>query len=115
MLVKIRIDGGALLGIEGGRINNHDSLTLQSRLNVLPPVVMGGPGNLANLFPDQLELRRGRPAVATHIRAAAGDLLHQSRDPNHKEFVQVRPQNGKELHPLQQRVILVYASSKTRH
>ena len=68
---------------------------------------MGLRCNLANLFPDHLKLYRRRPPVEPDLCRAGGDLLHQCRHPNHKEFVQVRPQDGKEFNSLQKRVARV--------
>ena len=104
--VEEPIDTGELLGVEVGVADELESLGDHRRCDALTQAAVLPGDELLGAIGDPPQLLQRRDAVGRRVlrRAFAERLLADPRHPDHEKLVEVRAENGEELHPLHQRI-----------
>ncbi len=97
-MAKIRVHRAALAIRELTVIAQFDPGSLQRSLDFAPRII-GIVHECLDLGADTLDLLGEAP-----VENIGGGFLLQHSHPDHEELVEIREKDGKELHPLQQRI-----------
>ena len=99
--------------LRSGAVDQHDAGLGQRRPQFQPALLLIA-GELRHRLADAGELLVGGEPVRALGRDALAHLAFQAGDAHHEEFVEVVGRDRQEAHPLQQRMVSLAASSRTR-
>ena len=101
---KILVRARLLLFPELRILQDVNACFFQRRSKLPLKTLARGCHNRRDLGANRIQLAGGVQAIGTGVTRARFHLAHQPGHPHHEELVQVRTQNRKKLHPLEQRV-----------
>src|SRR4051794_29046837 len=105
---EVIVDRRHLLWVELVERKNLDPGVSKGGSDVVAPEFINLGSQTGHLVTNQLQLFARRSSIQADFGGASFDLLPQSRNPNHKELIHVRAQDGKELHTFEQWARLIF-------
>src|SRR5258706_11442200 len=107
IIAKVFVEQLLLFGVERGIGFDRYSFFFESREDVFAKIRDLPLQHRLEAFIDLVQLLRGRHSIGRKLTDAFGDLLFETRDPDHEKLVQVGRKDREEFESLKNRQALI--------